>query len=284
MVLPGASPQCEDGFIMIAMELFDALIAIRIPGEQRQVLDFIIRKTYGFKKKADAIPLSQFVTATGIQKAHIHRAIRGLISRQIIYSAKRGTFDATIYRINKDYTKWIKVPKKALVPKKAQKGAEKGTEKVPKKATSKDNTKDNSQKKKDISAFPQKTGEKTVESDRFYLTKKKRKLKGFKLESFELFWQTFDWKRDKANAADAWYDIQSLTKELLHKHILPGARRYRDARPAIIESKHTPKWAQGWISSRRWEDEKYEDEKDGLNEFLRRHGETEKVVQQEAHE
>ena len=63
-----ANPNTEDGFIMIATELFKALYKIRIAGEPRQILDFIIYKTYGFKKKMDWISLSQFVDETGINK------------------------------------------------------------------------------------------------------------------------------------------------------------------------------------------------------------------------
>ena len=277
MATPGASPQTENGYTMIANELFDALIRVRIPGEQRQVLDFIIRKTYGFRKKVDAIPISQFVRATGIQKAHVLRAIRCLKLRNMINGAKTGTFDATIYGINKDYRSWVvpprKVPKKALVPKKDAKGAKNGNEKVPKRAHSKERKK-LIQKKKDNTAFPQKAGEKAGPLEPFYLTKKKKKLKGWKLETFELFWKAFHWPKDKANAADAWLQIPGLTKELAIKQIIPAAARYCTARPAIIAGNHTPKWAQGWLSSRRWEDEKYEDEKDGYEAFLRRHGKT----------
>jgi phage replication O-like protein O len=137
--------------------------------------------------------------------------------------------------------------------------------------------------------FSQKTGENTVPPKPskppkkfdppkplkpFYLTKKKRKLKGWKLETFEQFWKAFHWYKDKANASDAWLQIPGLTEELALKHIIPGAARYCAGRPALIAGDHTPKWAQGWLSSRRWEDEKYEDEKDGLDDFLRRHGKT----------
>jgi len=45
------SPQTENGYIKIANELWDALTGIRIPGEVRQVLDYIFRKTYGYNKK-----------------------------------------------------------------------------------------------------------------------------------------------------------------------------------------------------------------------------------------
>lgn len=114
--------------------------------------------------------------------------------------------------------------------------------------------------------------EKAGSSEPFYLTKKKRKLKGWKLETFEQFWNTFNWKKDKANAADSWLQIPGLTKELAVEQIIPGAARYCAARDDIILNKHTPKWAQGWLSSRRWEDETFGDKKDGLDAFLRRHG------------
>jgi len=145
-----ASPQTENGYLMIANELFDALIQFRLSGEQRQVLDFIIRKTYGFRKKVDAIPLSQFVKATGLKKSHVSRAINALKSRNIIKGTKTGTFDATIYGINKDYRSWRKAPKKGISPKKATKGPKFGNEKAPNLGTSKDNTKDNTKDNKDI--------------------------------------------------------------------------------------------------------------------------------------
>ena len=293
MVSPGASPQLDNGYVMIANELFDALIRVRISGEQRQVLYFIIRKTYGWRKKSDAIPLSQFVEATGIRKSNVIRAINSLKLRNLITGLKKGTFDATIYGINKDYTKWLKVSKKRLVSKKRTEGLKKDNEKVSKKRHSKDTTKDTNQKKKDISAFPPKTGEKTGPPEPpkppkkpktpkpvepFYLTKKKRKLKGWKLETFELFWKTFHWFKDKANAADAWLQIPELTKELALEQIIPAAARYCAGRDDLIIEKHTPKWAQGWLSSRRWEDETYGDSKDGYQLFLSRLRKTKKVV------
>ena len=148
------------------------------------------------------------------------------------------------------------------------------------------------EKRKELSAFPKKPEKagppeppkppkkpKTPKPlEPFYLTKKKRNLKGWKLETFELFWKTFHWPKDKANAADAWLQIPGLTKELAIKQIIPAAARYCAARPAIIAGNHTPKWAQGWLSSRRWEDEKYEDTKNGLDDFLRRHGKAEEMV------
>ena len=98
------NPQIEDGFTRIANELLEALCGVRIPGECRQIFDFIIRKTYGFNKKEDCIPLSQFVKATGKKKSNVIRSINTLIEMNLI--AKRYNKRATRYSINKDYSTW----------------------------------------------------------------------------------------------------------------------------------------------------------------------------------
>lgn len=87
-----------------------------------------------------------------------------------------------------------------------------------------------------------------------YISKKGRKLSGQKLEWFERFWEAFDYKQGKAEAADAWLDIKSFNDELAAK-IVAKASMEAERRPALERSGRTPKMAQGWISSRRWEDE-----------------------------
>jgi hypothetical protein len=88
---------------------------------------------------------------------------------------------------------------------------------------------------------------------RFYLTKRRRKLSGWKLEAFEEFWRVFAHKKGRAEAADAWLDIQDLTSELAGR-IIDAAGKEAKARPALVSKGLSPKWPQGWISARRWED------------------------------
>ena len=73
-----SSPQVENGHTRLANEIMEALCRFRIPGVERQVLDAILRKTYGWHKKKDAISLSQFVQMTGISKSHIIHALKSL--------------------------------------------------------------------------------------------------------------------------------------------------------------------------------------------------------------
>lgn len=104
-----ARPQIEDGYTRIANELMEALAHIRIPGEARQIIDTIIRKTYGFNKKADMISLSQFCLATGMKKPTCSRAIRTASTMNIIKKDNNGNH---FYSINKDFETWKPLSKK----------------------------------------------------------------------------------------------------------------------------------------------------------------------------
>lgn len=99
-----ANPQLEDGFLRIANEVWDALIAIRIPGRARQILDLIIRKTWGFQKKSDYIALSQFVNATGISKRELSREFVKL--RQMNLISQKADDNGVNYSFNKNYDTW----------------------------------------------------------------------------------------------------------------------------------------------------------------------------------
>lgn len=111
-----ANPQLENGYVRIATEVFEALARIRIPGEARQVLDLLFRKTYGFKKKEDAISLSQFVAGTGLKKNSVCRAIKHLEDLNLVH--KKENAIANIYRFNKDFDSWKPLPKKRTFTKK----------------------------------------------------------------------------------------------------------------------------------------------------------------------
>ena len=134
-----ANVQPENGTTEIANELLDALCRIRIPGEARQVLDVIFRKTYGWKKKWDGIALSTFVEGTGIDKRHLNRVIKILKKMNLIITQK-GDEKWTLYAINKDFDTWIPSPKKVTSPKKVMAVTQKGDASSPKKAHSNQNS------------------------------------------------------------------------------------------------------------------------------------------------
>lgn len=133
-----ANPQKENGYTMIANELLEALVRIRISGEARQVLDMIFRKTYGFHKKEDTIALSQFCLATGLKKPIVCRALAKLIEMNLIIKKDNG--DGIIYRFNKDYTTWKPLSKKITLSKKIMTVIKKDNASLSLLSTTKDNT------------------------------------------------------------------------------------------------------------------------------------------------
>lgn len=89
----------------------------------------------------------------------------------------------------------------------------------------------------------------------YYLTKTKRTLAGKRLAAFNRFWTAFAYPKGKADAADAWLDIPLLTDSLVRK-IVEAAEHEAAARPGVVASGRSPKWAEGWLAGRRWEDER----------------------------
>lgn len=236
------SPQKENGYTAIANEIMDYLCKYPIPASQRQCLDFILRKTYGFNKKEDAISFSQFEGATNIDRRHVNRALNELLNKRIIKSlkgvAKNGNRDTTKYCFNKSYTEWVVLPKKA-------RGIAKAGKKV---LPNLERTKDTLQKK-------EKNIPDSIESgEEVYKTSKGKKLTGKRLDTFNIFWEKFNHKHGKADAADSWLNIPKLTLALCEQ-IYTAAEITAKERPYLISSGGKVKWAQGWLTSRRWEDE-----------------------------
>ncbi|MCK5127958.1 MAG: replication protein [candidate division Zixibacteria bacterium] len=102
----------------IANEIMEALAQIRIPGEARQILDVILRKTYGWNKKEDEISLSQFKEKTGLLSPNIIRARNKLLIMNIISVIQKDNSEIPTYRFQKDYTRWKLLSKKIALSKK----------------------------------------------------------------------------------------------------------------------------------------------------------------------
>lgn len=96
-----ANPQLEDGYTMIANEILEALAKINLAPYESRILCFILRKTYGWHKKGDLITLSQIVAGTGIAKGHVSRALKHLITRNIVTRIGNKWLG-----FQKDYEKW----------------------------------------------------------------------------------------------------------------------------------------------------------------------------------
>lgn len=130
-----ASPQKENGYTPIANEIMEALARIRINGEAMQVLLVILRKTYGFQKKEDAISLSQFTELTGLKRQTVYKGVQKLLRLKIV--TQKGSTFTKKYCFIKDYSLWKPEPKKVTGTQKGSTGTQKGSEGNPKRVIQK---------------------------------------------------------------------------------------------------------------------------------------------------
>ena len=111
-----ANPQCEDGFIRIANELFDALMRYSPGRTEHQVLFAIIRLTYGWNKKEGKISISRLQKLTGKSRRMIIYALKNLESKNMVTikrsrsssTQKGGSMnDINVISFQKNYGKWV---------------------------------------------------------------------------------------------------------------------------------------------------------------------------------
>jgi len=98
------SPQLEKGHTRIANELFDAIIRYPFNATEQSIILFIIRRTYGWSKKADLISYGQIEKATAKDPRNIKKYIKKLIEDKVISKTKVG--GRNMLSLNKCYVAW----------------------------------------------------------------------------------------------------------------------------------------------------------------------------------
>lgn len=90
----------DDGFIMIAMTLYEELIGANLTRNQSKVAHAVCRKTYGFKKKMDRIADSQLAELAKISRPKANIAKNELIAMKVLIC------DGRQIGLNKNISKW----------------------------------------------------------------------------------------------------------------------------------------------------------------------------------
>jgi phage replication O-like protein O len=139
-----AKPQKENGFTAIANELLERIVQLRIPASEKDMLFFVIRKTYGYQKREDRISLTQFEKGTLLSRPTVVKGLKNLLTRKILVKA------GLLLSLNKDYDKWVVnagllVKSRNLYGKRGlTKSGKRGLTYKRKKKMTKENSKDNS--------------------------------------------------------------------------------------------------------------------------------------------
>lgn len=113
--------QVENGnFTRIINPLIEQLIKIPFKGCELAVAFYIIRKTYGFNKKQDEIPLTQFQKDLERSRQTVVTALKNLELVNILRLVQRGNtaHGSNIWAINKYFDTWKLVKVSRLVKRK----------------------------------------------------------------------------------------------------------------------------------------------------------------------
>jgi phage replication O-like protein O len=104
----GNNIQIENGeFSRIHNEILTALAVARFTGSEYRCLLFLLRKTYGWRKKEDAISLSQWAEGVGTDKRqNVLRTLQGLVKKGVVHVIDNGANQTQTWGFNKYIEQW----------------------------------------------------------------------------------------------------------------------------------------------------------------------------------
>lgn len=143
--------QLENGnYTRIVNKIIDELIRMPLLGSELAICLFVIRKTYGFNKKEDAISLSQFQKGIGRSRPTIVKALKVLVLGKVLLLVKEDDKKGFTnkYRFNKYYKEWSLVKTPELVKEMTATSKEKLKKVVKVPLHTKDNTKNNTKERR----------------------------------------------------------------------------------------------------------------------------------------
>jgi len=95
-------------FTPVPNDALERLAAFGLSGREFRILLVVIRKTWGWGKEKDKIPMSQFARFTGIDRRHCHSILTSLIKQKIINKTVTAYGDRKVisYSFNDVYAEW----------------------------------------------------------------------------------------------------------------------------------------------------------------------------------
>ena len=106
MVSSGADIQTENGFVKIHPAILDLLAKQQLSGREFRCLLFLFRMTYGYRKKADTISLSQWAQGTGIPRTRVGQVLETLVEQNLIFRIDQGVKRPSVWGFNKHFETW----------------------------------------------------------------------------------------------------------------------------------------------------------------------------------
>ena len=98
----------DDGYTTIANLLLEALAMAKMTGVQKGICLFLVRRTYGWGQKEDAITLKEFAQACGTSPSYVSRQLKELIRWNVIKRVSYKPGKTPVYTFNTRVAQWDK--------------------------------------------------------------------------------------------------------------------------------------------------------------------------------
>ena len=107
MATAGCEIQVENGnYSRIHNAILEAIYSGDFTARELKCLLFLLRKTYGYSKKSDAISYEQFAEATGIARRHVMSTMQGLARKNVVTVESNGQNRPQSWAFNKYIEQW----------------------------------------------------------------------------------------------------------------------------------------------------------------------------------
>jgi len=97
---------CDDGFIRFANLLAEAILVTELSAIQIKIMVFILRRTYGWNSRDDAISIGNIAEVCNADRIHVTRQINELIRRNMIRRVASQPGKMSEYEIVTNIAEW----------------------------------------------------------------------------------------------------------------------------------------------------------------------------------
>lgn len=103
-----ASPQVEKGFLKLANELLEAILAYKgLTGIDMKLIFFVIRRTYGWNQLKAQLSYGEVARECKVDRAGVMKSLNRLQEHNILFvQHTAGKRNSNIVGINKNYDQW----------------------------------------------------------------------------------------------------------------------------------------------------------------------------------
>lgn len=111
MVSGGKDIQTQNGYVQIHPAILELLAAADLTASEFRCVLFVLRKTYGWGKKADTLSYGQIAEATGLSRRGVIGSMQSLIDKKVMTAkdTKIGRNGCRTYGFNKYFEQWLGV-------------------------------------------------------------------------------------------------------------------------------------------------------------------------------